>query len=261
VTDVLTLVVVLVCLAAILLGVLGRGRPAGGGALSGYRAPSTLIGLPAGLVAAVSATGLSNALLPPGGAAGAGVLVGAVFAILARFGSPTALRIAMGVFGVIGVVPAVLTVLEPTCSTVPAVLGFVTLGIIVVCTVLGALSGILRGQFRSHSVLALVAALRVMSFLASPMGLPLTGLPVPAWMVVCAAAAGFGYLAGRAPEVVIGIGALAIGLSAIAVSTTVGTACAPGRPEDAVTLICFVAAFGILRTVLRGNRGAAGAAR
>lgn len=248
--DLLVAVLLLVCVAAILIGMLGLGRRRGG--LAEYRPPSAIVGVPAGIVAATSATAAANAVLPPTGSATLGAIIGLLFAVLAGIGSSgLTLKIVMGLFGLIGLVPAVLALLEPGCTTGPPVLRYVTLVIVAACTGLGLLAGVIGGRFHVHSPLGLVSALRVVGFLASPFGMSLVSLPAPAWVIACAGAALFGFAAGRAPDIVVAIAAVAVSLSAIVVTTTIGTPCTSGSPDDALTIIAFLVVYGMVSFVGR----------
>lgn len=250
-------VLILVVVASLLFVVRGSrvGKPAlRTSDLASYQAPSKVGGLVSGLVAAVAASGAANlGQLGTGTSVGVGASVGVAFAIIAAIGSTTVLGIATAGFALLGAGGAVASLmLGASCSTVDTGTRAITLVILAATASVGIFAAIVTGRFHLRSLLAVVGSVRVLMFIASPMGVALVDLPLAAWLVACTAAALFGWLAGIAPDFSMGICALVVGLTALAASASFGTPCSVGgNPGDFLTVAGFIACYALCRVVLR----------
>ena len=93
----------------------------------------------------------------------------------------------------------------------------------------------------------------MVTFLASPFGVSLLELPWGAWILALGSAIIFGLIAGLAPDLVIGLAAVAIAFASIAVGATIGTACSVGgQPDDLGVLVGYAAGYLITRFVAKG---------
>lgn len=258
VTGVISVVVVLLALVGILFFIVrgARGdRPAARSLrdLSGYSSPSGVGGVVAGLVAALAASGLVALTAAPAAAAvTAGVLVGVLFAVLSGFSLRSALSITMAVFGILGLASGVVGfVTHSSCSTVDAGSRIIISVVLGLAAIGGIVLRVLAGRFHPQSILAVFGAFRVVTFLSSPFGLSLLQLPRIAFVVALVSALLFGLIAGVAPDLVIGLCALAVSFASIAVTSTIGTACTVGaRPDDLLVVIGFGAGYAIVRFVV-----------
>jgi hypothetical protein len=254
--SLLAAVLLLVCVVAIVAGVVRRSRgprPGDGGvaALGRYRAPSRTGGLVAGLVAACATASGVSALGPAAPVAAAtGAAVGILVAVVVGLRMPRLLGGVVGALGIVGIAGAASALLAPSCSPVPAWARVLALVVIAIAAAAGIVLRLLTGSFRPQSVLAVFGSARVVTFLASPFGVSLIELPVPTWVLCVGAAAVFGILAGLAPDFVIGVTALAISLASIAVAATLGTPCSTGAGmDDGLALVGFLVGYGAVRGV------------
>lgn len=252
-------VVVLVVLVAVLLFIVkGARRPAaagtGGGRLAAYSSPGGVGGIVSGLVAALAASGVVNGVgVGAGGAATTGALVGILFAVLSRFGPERATGITLGAFGGIGVVGGIVAFYSAgSCSVVPASARVATTMVIAVSAGVGIAIRVISGRFQPRSLLGVFGAFRVVTFLASPVGVSLVQLPLAAFFVSIIAAFLFGFAAGVAPDHVIGLTALAVSIATLSIAATVGTPCSAGaQPGDVLVLAGFLVCYLLVRAVTR----------
>jgi len=262
-TDLIALLLLLVCLTGVMFFIVGAPRPGGAGrGLAGRPAPGGMGGIVSGLVAAVAGSGVAAALdLGLSASLLMGLLTGVLFAVLAVIGSADLRNVALGVYGAAGLATAVLAlVTEASCSPVPAGLRVIAAVLLGGLAAAGIIVRALSGRFRPQSILGVFGAVKVVTFLASPFGVSVLELPVAAWVVVIVAAAGFGLAAAAAPDLVIGLTALAVSFSTIVAAGTIGTPCGTsGNPDDLAVLLGFVAAYlvagGAVRAVGRRKVG------
>ncbi|MES2169248.1 MAG: hypothetical protein V4479_00790 [Actinomycetota bacterium] len=254
---VLSAVLVIVVLVVVLLLVTGGARGGGPAArswrdLARYASPSSAGGMVSGLVAALAASSTSSLIgIPVGGSITIGIAIGVLFAILAVVAT-RATPFVLGAFGLAGITGSVFALLAGAgCSTVPLAMRILALAVIGIAAGAGVLLALLRGRVHPHSVLGLFGAVRVVTFLASPLGISIVLLPVDGWIVAIVGAALFGFIAGVAPDLVIGISALAVSFASIAYGATLGTACSTGaEPGDLTVLVGFALAFVVARPLI-----------
>lgn len=249
------LVVVVASLLFIVRGARGVGGAARGrSGLLAYRSPSTAGGAVSGVVAAVMASSAAN-LAQLGGATSVtiGAMVGVLFAILATIQSSLLLAIATAGFALLGAGAAVTGLFGgASCSTVDLNVRIVALVILGGTAAIGIFAAIATGRFHLRSLLAVVGAVRVVMFLASPLGVSIVDLPAAAWIVACIGAALFGWLAGIAPDFSMGLCALVVGITALAASAAYGSPCTTGGdPGDLLTMAGFIACYALCRGLLR----------
>lgn len=211
--------------------------------LSRYRSPDSLRGYMAGMLATLAAASFCTAMgMVTATSASVGALVAVVWVVVQRrdFWSGVFLG-ATGVLGIIGSVAGFLA--DAQCgggAPLPARLACVV--VLGVAASLGVVVAGMTGRFHGSGALASFAALEILIFLATPLGvsvLDTSGFGVAISLVIAAL---FGFFAFLAPRVVIGLGAVAVGVASAAAAAAVGVACG-ARTWDAVIA---VAAFTVL---------------
>ena len=250
----LKLALVAAAMVVVLLLVAGRvpgfSKAAGG---MGGRMPgiSDAPGFPSALVAATAAaTALSPTGVDPWAA---GAVIGAGAAVLSFTALEGIRRIVFHAAAIVGAVVSFIVGLHPVpgCAG-PGALGrwFIVL-LAVIAAVAGA-AGFLIGRPKA-SPLGYFSAWTVISFLASPLGVPAftTTQPAAAAGLGIVGAAVFGFAAGWRPGPVIGLASLGIALTAVAVAAFVVPACsALLNGPQAYTLIAFAAVYALVRVAI-----------
>lgn len=227
------------------LPALGKATGERGGRLPG---PSDTLGFPSALVAAAAAAAVLSRTGTDPWAAGAAMGVGAVVLSLAALQ-----RTRVVVFNAVAVLGAVVSGvvgLEPVpgCTGAGALGWWFTMLLAAIAVLAGA-AGFLIGRPKA-SPLGWFSAWTVISFLASPLGVPAftTTQPAAAAGTAIAGAAVFGFAAGYRPGPVIGLASLGIGLAAVSVAAFVVPACsAILNGPQAYTLIAFTAVYAAIR--------------
>lgn len=256
-TDVLGIAVALVAVVVILFLVTGAARPSHGAsrtlpAMNGYRAPRTAGGWVSGFVAAIAFAGYAPILGGNLSAATIGSLVGVGFAIVTSVNSATLTRIVLRIAGMVGVPPALFALIAAdSCSSYPVVWRLVVGAVLALAGAVGFITSFSRGAGSLHSPLAMFGALRIIGFLASPLGVFVLDLPWYAWLLAPVLAAVLGFLAGWSPDFVIGLTAITVTLSSISVLAFVGAPCGGTSVDEFVVLIGFAVGYFIVRSVAK----------
>lgn len=88
-------------------------------------------------------------------------------------------------------------------------------------------------------------------FLSAALGVSLVSLPIAAWVVACIAAGLLGAMSALAPQFVIGLAAVVIGVASIGVGTVVGDTCSAGPDfSDLSALARFAVVYLLLKLLL-----------
>lgn len=242
--EVLSALLVAGCLVAILLLMLPDLRRNRGYAakttrgLASYKLPEDGSKLTAGVVA-TQALGSTLALTPTGPEAAlvAGALVGIGAVTLPR----SILGPALDVIGVLGI-GALLYGFErdSSCSGLELSNAIILVVVIALAALGGALLAPARARRRNVKPIALLAALEILIFLSQPFGVPLLLQGGVATIVPIVAAGVLGFGGAFVPNLIVGLGAVAIGVTTALVSAGVGTLCSTA--PDAVPL-SMLAAF------------------
>lgn len=214
------------------------------GQLSG---PGQAPGFPSALVAsAAAATALSATGAEP---FSTGALLGAICAAVGT-GALTPLRkVLYAAAGITGTITTLTTNLTPVPGCIaPGALGLWFTILLASIAVLAAAAGWLISHTPT-SPLAFFSALSVITFLASPLGVPAFDTTNPALTagVGIAAAAIFGYTAGRWPAPITGLAALTITLTTIGTAAFIVPACQNAlNGQQAYALIAFTAVYTLI---------------
>lgn len=247
-------------LVAVLAVTLRGARPRAGparrwGDLRAYSDPGDAPGFIAGLLGALSvASAVSGLTSLPNIGASDGAVVGLIAAVLVSAGAlgRTVFRV---LFGGIGAVTAVLGLLAfiggSSCASGSAAVRVAAAVLLVVCAGLGAILPFGRQRRAVPRGLTWFAAVELLVFLASPLGLstfPVTSGPLPTVTLVVAAAAGFA--SSFAPTVVLGLAALGIAVSTAAAGA-VGLTCGGVDPGALAVVLGFSVVFLLVRGGLR----------
>ena len=254
--EIISAIVVIAALVAIITFMFrGLASPsgAGGGLFVGYGSTGSLIGFGGGLLAAVAAsTALANTNAGAGGGASAGAVLAVAYFLLTGLRLTIGIRWVSGMVGTFGFVALVVFLIAGTgCAVIPLWQRLLILGLVLVWGALGAVGSLLVGRPRIPSMLAAFGALKIAVFLSAPLGVSLLSLPIAAWVVACIAAGLLGAMSALAPQFVIGLAAVVIGVASIGVATVVGDTCSAGPDiHDLSALAGFAVVYLLLKLLL-----------
>lgn len=218
--------------------------------LAGVLSPDSVRGFPGGIVAALA---LIQGLGEFDSSPTAGYVIAAlVCAVLANLRGLLA-GIAFEVFGAIGILASVASLVrDGTCTGQSLASTFIGIAVLALCALLGAVGMLFTGRRPGISLLSMFAVIEVLAFLASPLGVSLLNLQQWQGWAVVGAAMVFGFLASIAPAMVVGLAAVAVGVTTLGMGALVGTACGTANGADGlIGLLVFVIAYVILRRFLR----------
>lgn len=269
-TDLLSLLLVVAVLVAALSVMLRGARPPTGEGRAGARRPQAFrryrepgLTEPVGLLlVALGGLAIGSLTGRASSAAGIGVLVG--IAVLVSVGLA---ELTLGVIGVVASAQAAIQVMGTGCWTVPPLVRWSTVGLVVAVFAVTFLVGRhLPGNRRSTCLaaggLGLFAVLEVVAFLVSPLGVPIAVSGPGAVGMSVVAATAFGLGSGYAPvlgPLLLGIAASIVGAGAEAL---VGQACAAGAATGGlVAAMAFTAVAGGAVVVRRSVAGGAAVRR
>lgn len=259
-TEFFALLLVLACVVGILLFMTGvlraRSRPAATlGGFASYHGPRQSTGVLGGLVGAV-AVASAGSVVGAGSVSPAvlGSILGVMFAVLRVTGAHRVFGWMLALCGLIGLGAAAIGLFASAgCSPITIPVRIAVLVLLAGCVVLGAVGAAVRARLRVRSVLAVFGAVRIVTFLASPLGISLVQLPWIAWAVAFGAAALFGFAAWMAPDFVIGTTALALSIGAIVAAATLGSPCSTGGdPAELLVVVAYLVAFGLVSVAAGG---------
>ena len=242
----------LVGVLALMVPRLRRGR--GASSLAGlrrYRSPDDLGGYLGGMLAALAVASFCTAV---GTLTATSVTIGALMGIAWVIVRPFAfLRgVLAGSTGVLGIVGTVLGFFsDAQCGDVALSARLASLAVLAVAAAIGAAIAGVTGQLRPSGALAGFAALEVLVFLSTPLGvsvLDTSGLGVVASIVISAL---FGFFSFLAPRVVMGLGAVAVGLTSVGGAATVGVACGTQQWDAVIAILGFTILYALCSAASR----------
>lgn len=242
--------IVLFVLVAILALMVPRLRPTTGSmALNRYGAPNATPGGVSGAVAAVALASFCGTIgVIAATAVTVGVLVGLSTAMLR--GLPR--QVLLGACGLLGSIGAVLGYLADASCTGDLYVRLLALGLMAIAAAGGGVVAVVTGRLAPASALAAFATIEVLAFLSSPLGASIFDTSVLGVALAVIVAASFGFFAFVAPVVVIGLGAVAIGVASLGISAGVGSVCSSrSQFEPLIVLAAFCVAFAPTRGLRR----------
>lgn len=251
-------VLMLTCLVAIMMFVLGRMRYPSRAAsttrgLGSYVFPEDAGRLAGGIVATQALGSVLNAFRAD---SATGVVLAGVAGALSAWLPEKVLKPVFGVVGIAGMLGTMYGFASDAGCTDVALPDRV--GVLLVLTVsalAGAVVATVQGRLRSAAPLALFATLDILIFLEEPLGVPLFGQGWAQTLVPLAVAALLGYGGAVMPGVVIGLGALAVGFATALAGAGYGTMCS-ATPDFAplTMLVLFGIGYALTRKVAARRR-------
>lgn len=244
--ELLLVLVFLIGVLALMVPRLRSGRGASSLAvLRRYRSPDELGGYLGGMLAALAVASFCTAT---GMLTATAVTVGALMGIAWVIVRPVAfLRgVLAGSTGVLGIVGTVLGFFsDAQCGNIALSARLASLAVLAVAAGIGAAIAGVTGRLRPSSALAGFAALEVLVFLSTPLGVSVmdtSGFGVVASVVIAAV---FGFFAFLAPRVVMGLGAVAVGLTSVGAAATVGVACGTQQWDVVIAVLSFTILYAL----------------
>lgn len=247
--ELLLVLAFLVGVLALMVPRLRRGPAASSLAgLRRYRSPDDLGGYLGGMLAALAvasfctATGMLTAT-----SVTVGALMGVAWVIVRPFAFLRGvLAGSTGVLGIIGTVLGFFS--DAQCGNVALSARLASLVVLAVAAAIGAALAGVTGRLRPSGALAVFAALEVLVFLSSPLGVSVidtSGFGVVASIVIAAV---FGFFAFLAPRAVMGLGAVAVGVTSVGAAATVGVACGANHWDAVIAMLGFTIVYALAST-------------
>jgi len=158
----------------------------------------------------------------------------------------------MGVAGTVGIIGTVIGfVSDVQCGGAALHARLLSLAVLAGAALVGALVAVGTGRLRSSSALAGFAALEVLVFLSTPLGISIvdtSGWGITASLVIAGL---FGFFAFIAPRIIIGLSAVAVALITVGVAATAGVACGAQQWDAIAAIAAFTVSYLVCASVAR----------